>query len=86
VKIIIDIALDVYTRLLEKLDAAGGEFKSLKRDFLIMGGQKSEDGELHLTVVGDIEKAKALLEFAVHNLPEAALPIATAIKLASYKL
>lgn len=81
-KIIIDIALDVYTRLLEKLDGAGPEFQSLKRDFLVVGGQKSKDGELHLTVVADIDKAKTLLEFATNNFPEAVLPIARAIKMA----
>lgn len=78
-KIIIDIGLDIYTRLLEKLDAAGQEFKSLKQDFVVMGGQKSGGGELRLTVVGDLEKAKTLLEFAMRNLPEAAPAIASAI-------
>jgi hypothetical protein len=85
VKIIIDIGSDVYTRLLEKLDAAGQGFKSLKRDFSIRGGRKSEGGELRLTVVGDSEKAKVLLDFALRNLPEAAPPIASAIDRVSPK-
>ena len=85
-RIIIEIDVGVYARLLEALDNAGGEFRVLKRFFTNLGGHKSASGEVTLTVVGDFDKAKELLEFARYSCPDAVLPIATAINLASMKI
>jgi hypothetical protein len=78
VKILVDIGFHAYTSLVAKLDLSQQEHKQLKDMLAIAGGEQKND-ELIITVLCELEGAKALLEFANKNCPEAVLDIATSI-------